>query len=517
MKIKYGAASIAIALTATFTVASPSYARFTANQNLPKLTRTVPIGGKQICLDSSGDIFVLMSNGNVTELSASGVVKQRFSVKARSIAISPGGTKLYAIETSAHSPSIAVFDTSSGTLINTITSSQFGTPVSLLVSPDGNTLYVLGGARLYAVDLSTGDVGWSVNTVTGDQSNSSYPPNLLMSFSSDGGSILIPGNGSTYTSSGNLGSEFTIVDLSTQTATQEIFGNQVKTTAVIESPSGIIYQVGSSYSNNPNQIVETINGATLKRESNLKTGNRMGWTEGAVLAGNDLLIGGGISQGAIEIFNVSTNKVIGIIHNRQFTARESSSIKQLAYSTSNNTLDVLTSNSLLLYSLASSAPPATPSPSNASNTATYTISLGWNLIDSAIANEIAPATSDFWNGTAYVRSAPSNANGEWVDTNQALTVPVPAESQTSFAIQVAAKSWTMVGNPYSQPVSIVLQSGDAADTYTPGSGYTAVSGSLLMLQPGQGAWLYSASGGSYTIASQVSFSTSTQPPSVPTN
>jgi|GEM_PF-3607393 len=535
MKTKYGLASLVIALTATFTVVSPSYARFTSNQNIPKLIHTVPMGGKQICLDSSGDMFVLMSNGNVTELSASGVVKQRFSVKARSIAVSPDGTKLYAIESSAQSPSIAVFDTASGSLINSITSSQLYGPISLLVSPDGNTLYVLdngadGTMALVAFDLATGDVKWSVNNLEIGQFNSSsyyYPPNNVMSFSGSGGSILIPGLGENYTTNGNYGSGCTIVDLTTQTATQEISGSQAGVSAVIGAPSGIIYQVGISGeraggSAGGNSVVEAINGSTLEKESDLKISNRIDGVGSAVLAGNNLFISGAMFsgqeyQGVVEIFDVSTNKEIGVIRNGQFTRGGGSNIVQLAYSPSSNMLDVLSREGLFLYSLVSNIPPAAPSPSSSSSNTTYTFSQGWNLVDAALANEVAPATSDFWNGTAYVRSASSNANGEWVDTNQALTVPVPVESQTSFAVQVAAKSWAMVGNPYSQPVSLALQSGDAADTYTPGSGYTAVYGSLLMLQPGQGAWLYSASGGTYTIAPATTSVASDQPPAPPSN
>jgi hypothetical protein len=65
----------------------------------------------------------------------------------------------------------------------------------------------------------------------------------------------------------------------------------------------------------------------------------------------------------------------------------------------------------------------------------------------------------------------------------------------------------MIGNPYSIPQTVTLQSGDYAFTYAPGSGYSSAQTGSVTLQPGEGAWIYSAAGGTYVVG--------TMPPAPP--
>jgi hypothetical protein len=171
-------------------------------------------------------------------------------------------------------------------------------------------------------------------------------------------------------------------------------------------------------------------------------------------------------------------------------------------------LDVLTSGGLYLYSLPSASTPPT-APTSTVTGPTVVIAAGWNLVDSAVAS----GHTAYWTGSAYATSAPSVADGEWMDAPSAANVTLPPVTQTSYAVAIAAHTWGMIGNPFPETVTVILQNGDKADTYT-NDAYVMASGALT-LQPGQGAWLYSASGGTYTIAPGSATVSTSAPPAPP--
>lgn len=157
---------------------------------------------------------------------------------------------------------------------------------------------------------------------------------------------------------------------------------------------------------------------------------------------------------------------------------------------------------------------ATPSLPQTNVQSTVTLSAGWNLVDQAVLDALQVQTgqvySDFWNGNSYQSTATSVADGLWVYTATSTTIAVPAPSISSKTITIGAKAWGMIGNPYSTSVSVTLQQGDVAYTYDPSTAqYSQAYTGTVSLAPGQGAWLFSAAGGNYSVG--------IQPPSPPSN
>ncbi len=150
--------------------------------------------------------------------------------------------------------------------------------------------------------------------------------------------------------------------------------------------------------------------------------------------------------------------------------------------------------------------------SQPSGQSTITLSSGWNLVDQSVLNALNVQTnqvySDYWNGHSYQSTGNSVADGIWVYTSNSTTIPITPPSSLSESTTISANTWGMVGNPYDTAVSLALQAGDVAYTYDPTSGqYSQPYSSTFILPPGQGAWLFSASGGTYTVG--------IQPPSPP--
>jgi hypothetical protein len=99
--------------------------------------------------------------------------------------------------------------------------------------------------------------------------------------------------------------------------------------------------------------------------------------------------------------------------------------------------------------------------------------------------------------------------GYWVDLPQdtpSIIIPtntcqvvVPQSDGTStcepadVCISLPAGQWVMIGNPYLMPISIT--GADAMYTYDPVAGYEPTT----KLEPGRGAFAYSAAGGTATI------------------
>ncbi len=136
----------------------------------------------------------------------------------------------------------------------------------------------------------------------------------------------------------------------------------------------------------------------------------------------------------------------------------------------------------------------------ASAPVTVTLSAGWNLVDANVAKVSQAGVTDFWNGTSYQPDAIDAGHGIWVYEQSSQTINLPPSSTNNYTIQASAGGWTMIGNPFPTAETVTLQTGDTAYTYDPASNqYSAAQTGTLTLQPGQGAWLESVAGGTYTI------------------
>jgi hypothetical protein len=84
----------------------------------------------------------------------------------------------------------------------------------------------------------------------------------------------------------------------------------------------------------------------------------------------------------------------------------------------------------------------------------------------------------------------------WVDFPTATTLTLAPTQTAAVVTTLPAGQWVLVGNPGS---SVVTASGADASlfTYTAGAGYQQVTA----LNPGQGGWVLSPSGGFLTLSS----------------
>ena len=126
---------------------------------------------------------------------------------------------------------------------------------------------------------------------------------------------------------------------------------------------------------------------------------------------------------------------------------------------------------------------------------------GWNLIGVS-AGSTVPVDTYAWDPaiSRYVRVAAGTVlqagGGYWAYfTTQTAVTLLPTGSDVSAHLSAPAGSWILVGNPSDRAPATIL-GGDAVFAWDPvGSRYTAVRTVL----PGQGAWAFSATGGTITI------------------
>jgi len=146
---------------------------------------------------------------------------------------------------------------------------------------------------------------------------------------------------------------------------------------------------------------------------------------------------------------------------------------------------------------------------------------GWNLIAGTEGTEIigvdGPLYTTHAGSSGYVRAsagtvlgagqrlsdAPQAGVGYWGyfphPTTISLTSAVPRlnpgamRTVERFLVVLPAGEWIMVGNPYSLPVTAT--GADVLYAYTPDQGYAATT----TLQPGRGAFAYSATGATLTV------------------
>ena len=90
--------------------------------------------------------------------------------------------------------------------------------------------------------------------------------------------------------------------------------------------------------------------------------------------------------------------------------------------------------------------------------------------------------------------------GVWAFFSSPTAVTLPCITGATQMISLPADQFVMVSNPYDRPAT--LSGADVVDTFntaTNSYSYTSAAGTVT-LQAGQGAWVFSASGGTLTIA-----------------
>jgi hypothetical protein len=84
--------------------------------------------------------------------------------------------------------------------------------------------------------------------------------------------------------------------------------------------------------------------------------------------------------------------------------------------------------------------------------------------------------------------------GVWVYLAAPTPVNPPFGTMAMLAVHLPANQWVLIGNPANMPATV--SGADAVYAFDPSTGtYVATT----VLQVGQGAWVYSASGGAVTI------------------
>ena len=126
---------------------------------------------------------------------------------------------------------------------------------------------------------------------------------------------------------------------------------------------------------------------------------------------------------------------------------------------------------------------------------------GWNLV-AGPAGTVFPVGLYDWNAAQggyqqVATGAPIQAGqGYWAYFPQPTTVALRSARQDAVSIPLAAGQWEQIGNP-SATAGARVSDADAVYVYDAARGGY---GSSSLLAPGQGAWVYSAAGGTAVIA-----------------
>ncbi len=127
---------------------------------------------------------------------------------------------------------------------------------------------------------------------------------------------------------------------------------------------------------------------------------------------------------------------------------------------------------------------------------------GWSLVDGLTASGLAAATIYGWTGQAYVDVSPDRASAEggyWVLLATPATVPIPGTFCPDFGytVQLAANTWTLVGNP--SPFPLHAAGADELWDYDPATGYRRMD----TIDPHHGAWILSYRGAAVQLLATV--------------
>ena len=493
-------------LTATVTLGmltTPAYAQFANNANLPKLQQKIGYGGRELLFGNHG-VMYLLTPSKILVLSAQGKVTKVWPIQADAILLSQDASTLYALQSKKNK--IDILDAATGNVKNAIEGSTLN-GYAMALSPDGTKIYVAGD-QFSTVDLTTGDV----TTNSGNMYYGGFPPTTDYPYSEitvspSGNNVYMPAHGATKLGSGgnNMYTGFKDYNTITGDLQSVTYSKSPTTDSVAFDASGNRYVAGDGY-------------VSITFANTGKTGNMDMNTADISSQMNDFLAIGtkhfydgysvyGKGQIKIAMFSIANDDQVGTL---QFHAN--SLLQQL--SVHNGDVYALTKNHIDVFGMpTASAPPAPPSSATGTS---VTLNAGWNLVDSALVPSLTALSTDFWNGTSYTATAPNIGNAEWVHLANGVTEQLPPQVATSTAITVSKGKWSMIGNPFSQSATVALATGDKADVYSPNIGYQTDTGTTLTLAPGQGAWLYSASGGSYTVQTSSS-SNNDAPPAPPSN
>ena len=137
---------------------------------------------------------------------------------------------------------------------------------------------------------------------------------------------------------------------------------------------------------------------------------------------------------------------------------------------------------------------------------TVTYAAGWNLVAGPAGTIIAGANGPLYTfqaGGSTYETLPASSPlqpgvGYWAYFAQASSQTLPAgpTQPVSATRQLPAGQFIMIGNPGTRPATVA--GADVVYIYDPAQGYQPAS----VLQPGQGAWAFSASEGSVSISTQ---------------
>jgi hypothetical protein len=125
-----------------------------------------------------------------------------------------------------------------------------------------------------------------------------------------------------------------------------------------------------------------------------------------------------------------------------------------------------------------------------------TYEAGWNIVAAPQGAPLPPSSRGIYTfpaGATGYTSAGSGASqpgvGYWEYFNQLTPVSYPGQGPQTFTVTLPAAQYVLIGNPAG---TLMLVTGaDALYTYDPIQGYQTAT----VLQPGQGAWAFSRSGG----------------------
>jgi hypothetical protein len=132
-----------------------------------------------------------------------------------------------------------------------------------------------------------------------------------------------------------------------------------------------------------------------------------------------------------------------------------------------------------------------------------TYQAGWNLVAAPTGTVMTGATPPLYTwqsgDVAYVPSDTTQSGyGHWAYFPSPSTVSIPVTTPTTVTRALQPNEYIMIGN--SGTTSATIAGADVVYIYNPTSGYQVTN----VLQPGQGAWVLSHTGGNVTITSNPS-------------
>src|SRR5579883_1041149 len=119
---------------------------------------------------------------------------------------------------------------------------------------------------------------------------------------------------------------------------------------------------------------------------------------------------------------------------------------------------------------------------------------GWNLVSAPAGAPLPPSSRPIYTYAAggYQTVDPSSTQpgvGYWAYYDAVTSQSFPGGGPETFTLPIPAGQWIMIGNPRGSLV--VVTGADAVYIYDPVQGYETTT----VLEPGQGAWAFSYSGG----------------------